>query len=281
MPLKRKLTFLIIAVALAASAAGAYAATQSAAPTSRQAFLNDVARRLHVTPLQLRNALKGAYADRLQALVASGRLTKAQAKAIEQQLSKASMAPGLAPFGPAAALHGMMRVRPGAVGWRAFAPVPPGTKLPPGAAVRPGGFGMAFGLGLMPAGVKAASSYLGLSLSKLQSDLRSGKSLAKIASAQGKTASGLESAIDSAVKARVETGVAGKHMTRAQAQKFLSAIDAQVAAIVTRSAPKAQWAFGRMHIVRHFGALKALHRWPGARPKGAAARLPAALFSPA
>ena len=291
MPLKRKLTFLIVAIALAASAAGAYAATQSAAPSSRQAFLNDVARRLHVTPLQLKNALKGAYADRLAALVASGRLTKAQAKAIQQRLGNAPGAPGLGLFGPAPALRGM-RIHPGvAHGWYAYppgrsfrrgGPLPPGAKLPPGAAARPGGFAVPFALGLLPAGVKAASSYLGISLSKLQSDLRSGKSLAKIASAQSKTASGLESAIDSAVKARIDTRVGNKRLTRAQAQKLLSALDAQVAAIVTGTAPRVQWAFGRApHVVRQFRLPQAFPRRPGARPKGAAARLPAALFQPA
>ncbi len=296
MPLKRKLTFLIVAIALAASAAGAYAATQSAAPSSRQAFLNDVARRLHVTPLQLKNALKGAYADRVAALVASGRLTKAQAKAIEQRLGNAPGAPGLGLFGPARALRGM-RIHPGvARGWYAYPPgrsfrrggprppdaaLPPGVPVPPGAAVRPGAFGLAFGPGLLPAGIKAASSYLGISLSKLQSDLRSGKSLAKIASAQGKTASGLESAIDSAVKARIDTGVGNKRLTRAQAQKVLSALDAQVAAIVTGTAPRVQWGVLRPHMLRQFRMPRAFPRRPGARPRGAAARLPGALFQPA
>jgi len=289
MPLKRKLTFLIVAIALAASAAGAYAATQSAAPASRQAFLNDVARRLHVTPLQLKNALKGAYADRLAALVASGRLTKAQAKAIQQRLGNAPGAPGLGRFGPAPALRGM-RIHPGvARGWygyppgRAFrhgGPLPPGVPMPPGAAVRPGVFGLAFGPGLLSVGIKATSRYLGISLPKLQSDLRSGKSLAKIASAQGKTASGLESAIKSAVKARVEAEVAGKRLTRAQAQNFLSALDAQVAAIVTRAAPRVQWEL-RPHVLRQFRLPQAFPRRPGARPRGAAARLPGALFQPA
>ena len=44
--LKRKLVIGLAALAVAALAGGAYAATQSSTPNTRQAFLNDVAKRL-------------------------------------------------------------------------------------------------------------------------------------------------------------------------------------------------------------------------------------------
>ena len=44
--LRHKLALVAVAIAVAAIAGGAYAATQSSAPTSRQAFLDDVAKRL-------------------------------------------------------------------------------------------------------------------------------------------------------------------------------------------------------------------------------------------
>ena len=55
---RHKLAILAAILAAAALAGGAYAATQSGG-NPRQAFINDVARRLHVTPAQLRAALKG------------------------------------------------------------------------------------------------------------------------------------------------------------------------------------------------------------------------------
>ena len=48
-------------------------------------------------------------------------------------------------------------------------------------------------------GRRAAQTYLGLSASQLRSRLRSGKTLAEIASSQGKSVAGLERAIETAV----------------------------------------------------------------------------------
>jgi hypothetical protein len=56
--------------------------------------------------------------------------------------------------------------------------------------------------------MKAAADYLGLSLSQLQTQLRSGKSLADIASAQGKPVPGLEDAILAAMTSRINASTA-------------------------------------------------------------------------
>jgi hypothetical protein len=79
---KRKLAIAATAAAAAAFAGGAYAATQTSG-TSRQAFLNDVAKRLNVSPTQLQSALQGAFDDQLQAAVTAGKLTQAQADTIK------------------------------------------------------------------------------------------------------------------------------------------------------------------------------------------------------
>src|SRR5579862_7844487 len=92
---RRKMVIGAVVLALAASAGGAYAATQSGG-SPRQAFLNDVAKRLHVTPQQLATAIQGATADQLQAAVKAGHLTQAQANALEKQLK----AGGPLPLGP-------------------------------------------------------------------------------------------------------------------------------------------------------------------------------------
>ena len=113
--LKRKLVIGLAALAVAAFAGGAYAATQSSAPNTRQAFLNDVAKRLHVTPAQLTAALNGATLDQLQAAVKAGRLTQAQANALEQRLKQKGSATGL-PFAPGLGPRPPVRPRPGGPG---------------------------------------------------------------------------------------------------------------------------------------------------------------------
>src|SRR5579859_5135815 len=92
--LKSRLVIGATAVAVAAFAGGAYAATQTNS-NPRQAFLNDVAKRLNVSPQMLRSALRGAQLDQLKAAVAAGKLTQAQANAIEKRLQRG----GPFPFG--------------------------------------------------------------------------------------------------------------------------------------------------------------------------------------
>jgi hypothetical protein len=268
--LKRKLTFLIVVVALAAGAAGAYAATHSSGPSPRQAFLSDVAHRLHVTPVQLEHAIQGALADRLSALVGAGRLTKAQASAIEQRMKSSGRFPGLgliaiARFGrgmPPGFGRGMRRGF--GPGWYAYPPsalpgvkLPPNIRLPPGAKPRamlprasilPGPRGPAvlafplfggpaFGF-LVPGGVRVAASYLGIRPAELMAELRAGKSLAEIAQAHGRSAGGLRSALDSAVQLRLGHQVAAGHMSKALAGKLRSAIDARVAGLMNFKLPR-------------------------------------------
>ncbi len=54
--------------------------------SDKQAFLDSAAKRLNVTPAQLESALQGAYADRLDAAVAAGQITKVQADEMKHHL---------------------------------------------------------------------------------------------------------------------------------------------------------------------------------------------------
>ncbi len=263
--LKHKLALLIIPILVVAGAAGAYAATQSSAGTSQQAFLNDVARRLHVTPQQLKNALAGAYSDQLSAAVAAGRLTKAQASAIERQLKRTGAIPlgggfgfgaGRGFAGPNARFRPGLAPRPGAKSGSAIAPGwGPGSGWGPGGPAGGGAIahGFGFGFGLLPQGLRAVTSYLGITAAKLQTDLRAGKSLAQIATAQGKTASGLESDITSVLKSMLSKQVAAKHLTQAQAQKLLATMKARIAAIVDRKFSNGARGGIRFGMHFHFG----------------------------
>ena len=82
---RRKAVVGVVTLAVAAFAGGAYAATERTA-NPRQAFLNDVAKRLNVTPQQLSAALKAALMDRLDAAVKAGRSRRRRPTAIEQRL---------------------------------------------------------------------------------------------------------------------------------------------------------------------------------------------------
>ena len=199
--LNRNLVIALAALVVAAFAGGAYAATQSSGPSSRQAFLNDVAKRLHVTPQQLSSALNGAALDQLQAEVKAGRLTQAQANALEQRLKNGGPAPPL-PLTPGLA--------PGHGGLRGF--LAPGRGLPGGGPLRFGFPG--FGLG-------SAASYLGLTNMQLLQQLHSGKSLARIATAKGKTVAGLEQAMIAPLKKALDAAVRAKAITSARENQIV------------------------------------------------------------
>ncbi len=94
---KPKLILASALLAACAFAGGAWAASvQSTPASSRQAFIQDVAKRLGTTPQKLTAAMQGAYADELNAAVKAGRLTRAQANAIEHAMRQH----GLGPVGP-------------------------------------------------------------------------------------------------------------------------------------------------------------------------------------
>jgi hypothetical protein len=57
----------------------------------QQAFLNDVAKRLNVTPAELKAALQGAYGDQIDAAVAAGKITKEQADAMKARTKEGGL----------------------------------------------------------------------------------------------------------------------------------------------------------------------------------------------
>jgi hypothetical protein len=201
--LRHKLLIAGATLIAAASAGGAYAATQSST-NPRQAYLNDVAKRLHVSPAQLRSALKGAMIDRLNAMVKAGQLTQAQANRIERRINEGGRLPLF--FG--------------------------------GPGHRELGHWMH---GALRGPLHAVSSYLGLTNMQLLNDLRSGQSLAQIATKQGKSVSGLEQTLTSAATSALDRAVAAGSLTKAQEQKLLSRLSARIGRLVNRTGfPRAQ-----------------------------------------
>ena len=228
--LKRKFAGAAAGVALLAGAGGAIAATNGggsggARAGDRDAFLNDVANRLHVTPQKLKDAFLGALSDRLDADVKAGRLTRAQADEILKHAREDG--DGMPGFG--FGFHGPPP--PGAPGPPPPFPGPPPGRAPHGPPPLPPGPGVPGPIG---AGFSGAADYLGLSERQLRQKLMSGKSLAAIAGDENKSVDGLKSAIEAAVKKDLDKAVADKRLTQKQADDILSGLHDRLDDIVNR-----------------------------------------------
>lgn len=222
--LRHRLVIGGVALAFAAGGGAAYAASQSSS-NPREAFVNDVAKRLHVSPQRLTSAIKAAEIDKLDAAVKAGRLTRAQADAIKHAI-EAKGPPFVGP-GPGPLLG------PPGPGALPRAPGPFGGPLP---FAGPLFFGDASPLA-------AAARYLGLSESQVFNDLRSGRSLAQIAKYRGKSVSGLDRAATAAIKSRLDRAVTAKRITKAQEQKLLAVVSSTLRDLINRT--PSGFGFGR------------------------------------
>ena len=87
--------------------------------------------------------------------------------------------------------------------------------------------------------LEPAAAYLGLTRAELHTALRSGKSLAEIATERGKTVDGLVAALTADAKERLADAVAGKKLTQEQADKLLAGLTESVTKMVNAK-PKAK-----------------------------------------
>ena len=216
--MRRRYWILAGVIALAVLVAGsAVAATKLESPSDQsKAIINDAAGRLHVAPSALSAALKQARVDQIDSAVKAGRLTKQQGDALKAQIDKGQMplvggpAYGFGFGGHDFGEHGFGR----------------------GGMFGAGHTGVMFG-----AGSKAVTSYLGITQAQLRSALASGKSLAQIATANGKTAAGLVAAIVATTKSQLDKAVAAKHLTAAQEKAILARTQTFITDYVNGKAP--------------------------------------------
>lgn len=210
-------------IAVLAGAGGAYAVTRGSSATAapaaatsrtaakpdpaaaRNAFLDDVAKRLQVSRDQLDSALKGAASDRVDAAVAAGRLTKAQGDAIKRRIQQGAGAFRGVPF----------------FGHRGPGHAGPGFRL---------GFGRRKSL-------DAAATYLGLTDAQLRQRIRSGKSLAQITKDEGKSVVGLEQAIRDAVQTQLDQAVKDGRLTGTQRTDLMTRFNRNLDDIVNQTPP--------------------------------------------
>jgi hypothetical protein len=222
--LKRRLAIVGAVVVVFGAAGGAYAVTNGK-DNEHDAYLNDLATRLHVSRDQLDSALKGAFEDRLDAAVKAGKLSQSEADNIKKKVEQ-----GGVPFaGP-------------------FLGKGPGPDGPHGYGF---GFGFKFG-----AAADDVAKYLDLTAAQLRDRIESGKSLADIAKAQNKSLDGLKDTIKSATKKQLDSLVAAKKITQDQADKALQELTEHIDDLVSLSPPKGLKAFrdhnGRPQFHKHF-----------------------------
>jgi len=192
---KRKLVAgVVVALAVAGSGA-AIAAKQLTAGSESQAVVSDAAKQLGVSPTALSNALKKALQNRVDAAVAAGRLTKAEGDAL-----KARIGSGELPL----FLGGERRHADHDFRFHHF-----------------------FGDDL-----KAVASYLGLTETKLDSELQAGKTLAKIATEHGKTADGLVQTLVDARTKELDAAVKAGRLTKADQTMLLAHLKERITALV-------------------------------------------------
>jgi polyhydroxyalkanoate synthesis regulator phasin len=177
-------------------------------------FFDDVARHLGVSPAKLQTAINQAEVDRLNQLVKQGKLTRAQAGAIEKRLKQHR---GL-PFGPFGGPFGTPFGGPRPFGHHSFH----GHHHP-----------MLF-FGSPMGSLLTAATYLGISPETLGSELQSGKTLAAIANAKGKSVSGLEQAMLAASRKQLDAAVKAGRLTAAQERRFVEALSSRIDTFVTK-----------------------------------------------
>jgi len=188
------------AAALAVGGAGAgVAATKLAGSPSEEskAIVNDAAKTLGVEPSKLSAALKQAFEDRIDAAVAAGRLTKQQGDELKQRVESGDFPL----FGPPAFGHG---------------------------------FGAPH---LFFHGLDAAASYLGLTEAQLHSRIESGKTLAEIAKAEGKSVDGLKAALVKDAKTHLDAAVKAGRLSSAEEQRVLADLEQRIDDLVNGKLP--------------------------------------------
>jgi hypothetical protein len=205
----KKRMVVVAATTLAVVGGGAAAVAASGSGSHGSDFLDSVAKHLGVTPQKLEDATKAAAIDQVNADLAAGRITQAQADELKKRIEAGDSVLG-GPRGP-----GFGR-GPGGPGFAA--PAGPG-----------------FGKPAIANEIAAAAKYLGLSGADLSAKLRDGQSLADVAKAQSKDVAGLKTAILDAAKADLDKAVADKKLTQSQADDIANGLKSHIDDIVNGS----------------------------------------------
>jgi len=192
------------------------AASPSPSPTTGKLnptvedFLQKLAARLGISESTLKSDLQQTSLDELQQLVKDGKLTQDQADKIQSAITNGTdYFPGL---------NGSFGGRGG-----------------------PGGMGI-FGRGglqsILGKNQDALATWLGISTATLQSDLKSGESLATIATAQGKTTADLKTFLTGELDSQLKAQVTAGKLTQAQSDTIRAGVVANLDALINAKLPQ-------------------------------------------
>jgi predicted DNA-binding protein (UPF0251 family) len=173
-------------------------------------FLQKLAARLGISESTLKSDLQQTSLDELQQLVKDGKLTQDQADKIQSAITNGTdYFPGL---------NGSFGGRGG-----------------------PGGMGI-FGRGglqsILGKNQDALAKWLGISTATLQSDLKSGESLATIATAQGKTTADLKTFLTGELDSQLKAQVTAGKLTQAQSDTIRAGVVANLDALINAKLPQ-------------------------------------------
>jgi hypothetical protein len=217
--------YVLVSAAVLAAGAGGGAAIAASNNDDRQkteqSILADAAKRLNVSPEDLKSALGAAEDAQLDQQVKDGKLTQEQADAIKKARSQSGTVLG----GPGVGGHGF------GPGGRGGAP-----RFGPGGG--PGRLGLQFGLDIKGGAIDAAASALGLKRDDLIAKLKDGKSIADVAKDQGKALDDVKSAITTAVTKELDQRVTDGKLTSAQRDDLVKELGDRIDDLVTLSPPQ-------------------------------------------
>ena len=199
--LGRKWVAAAIVVLAVAGAGAAVAATGTGTPREEsKAIIDDAAKQLGVDSAKLSDALEQAMANRVDAAVAAGKLTKEEGEALKERIQAGDLPlVGVGGRGH----HGHRKHGHGPLGGR----------------------------------IDAAAEYLGMTEAALRAELEGGKSLADVAAAKGKSVDGLVAALTTAAKAKLDGAVESGKLTRAQADEMLAELGERLRELVNGTFP--------------------------------------------
>jgi transposase-like protein len=202
---KTRVLVAALAALVVAGAGAAFAATRLDSPSARsQAIIKDAAGQLNIAPSKLSDALKQAIENQIDAEVKAGTITQAQGDALKKQV-EAGNVPLVGGFG-----LGLGRGPAGPFGRGVFA---------------------------LGRNADAIASYLGITTDELRTELQSGKTLAQIATAHGKTAAGLVDALYAEAKTKLDAAVKAGRLTSDQEQKALDGLKTMLTNMVDGTPP--------------------------------------------
>jgi hypothetical protein len=191
----------LVASAIAITGTGAAIAASQATTTPQQeseALVDATAANLGVTSAKLTAALKAALTARVDAQVAAGTLTEAEGTAMKARIASSDF-----PL-----LGGGHGGRGGPGGHHGFADL------------------------------STAATYIGVTEAALRTSLESGKTLADVAKANGKTVDGLVAALTSAAKTRIAADVKAGRLTEAQSKQILADLSTRITERVNGTLPE-------------------------------------------